>query len=151
MDFAYYNDSQKTSQSRNRHGWSTVGDIGYLDGEGYLYLTDRKNFTIISGGVNIYPQEIENLLVTHPRIADATVIGTPDHDLGERVTAVVQPLDMADANDVFRAELLEWMRSHLSSVKVPKQVDFRAELPRLPTGKMAKHVLRAEYLDGRQT
>jgi acyl-CoA synthetase (AMP-forming)/AMP-acid ligase II len=145
MAFSYHNDPEKTAQSRNRHGWSTVGDIGYLDAEGYLYLTDRKNFTIISGGVNIYPQEIENLLVTHPQIADVAVIGTPDQDLGEKVTAVVQPLDMRDANDVFRVELLEWMRSRLSRVKIPKQIDFRAELPRLPTGKMAKHVLRAQY------
>lgn len=146
MEFSYHNDPDKTAKSRNRHGWSTVGDIGYLDDEGYLYLTDRKNFTIISGGVNIYPQEIENLLVTHPRIADAAVIGTPDVDLGEKVTAVVQPVDMADANDAFRAELLEWMRPSLSSVKLPKQIDFRPELPRLPTGKMAKHILRSDYL-----
>jgi fatty-acyl-CoA synthase len=146
MDFSYHNDPEKSAKSRNRHGWSTVGDMGYLDGEGYLYLTDRKNFTIISGGVNIYPQEIENLLVTHPRIADAAVLGIPDPDLGEKVTAVIQPLDMADAGDAFRAELLEWMRPNLSRVKLPKQIDFRAELPRLPTGKMAKHVLRAEYI-----
>ena len=146
MNFAYHNDSEKTTKSRNRYGWSTVGDVGYLDRDGYLYLTDRKNFTIISGGVNIYPQEIENLLVTHPRVADVAVIGVPDADLGEKVTAVVQPLHMADANDAFRSELLEWMRPSLSSVKLPKQIDFRPELPRLPTGKMAKHVLRAEYL-----
>jgi long-chain acyl-CoA synthetase len=146
MAFTYHNDPGKTETSRNRHGWSTVGDIGYLDADGYLYLTDRKNFTIISGGVNIYPQEIENLLITHPRIADVAVIGTPDPDFGERVTAVIQPADMADATDAFRAELLEWMRPHLSRVKVPKRIDFRADLPRLPTGKMAKHVLRAEYL-----
>lgn len=146
MEFAYHNDLEKTAKSRNRYGWTTVGDVGYLDSDGYLYLTDRKNFTIISGGVNVYPQEIESLLVTHPRIADVAVIGVPDADLGEKVTAVVQPLDMADANDAFRAELLEWMRGTLSSVKLPKQIDFRSELPRLPTGKMAKHVLRSEYL-----
>jgi acyl-CoA synthetase (AMP-forming)/AMP-acid ligase II len=147
MAFAYHNDSEKTAKSRNRHGWTTVGDVGYLDDEGYLYLTDRKNFTIISGGVNIYPQEIENLLITHPRVADVAVIGTPDPDYGEKVTAVIQPLDMADANDTFRQELIAWMRPHLSRVKMPKQIDFRAELPRLPTGKMAKHVLRAAYLE----
>jgi long-chain acyl-CoA synthetase len=147
MAFTYHNDTGKTAQSRNHHGWSTVGDVGYLDEDGYLYLTDRKNFTIISGGVNIYPQEIENLLITHPRIADAAVIGTPDPDFGERVTAVIQPIDMADANDAFRKELLDWMRPHLSTVKIPKQIDFRPDLPRLPTGKMAKHVLRAQYLE----
>ncbi len=138
MAFSYHNDAEKTAQSRNRHGWSTVGDVGYVDEEGYLYLTDRKNFMIISGGVNIYPQEIENLLVTHPRVADAAVIGTPDADFGEKVTAVVQPIDMNDANDAFRDELLEWMRRACPRSSLPKQIDFRAELPRLPTGKMAK-------------
>jgi acyl-CoA synthetase (AMP-forming)/AMP-acid ligase II len=145
MAFSYHNDMEKTAKSRNKYGWTTVGDVGYLDADGYLYLTDRKNFTIISGGVNIYPQEIENLLITHPRIADVAVIGLPDPDYGEKVTAVIQPLDMRDANEAFRRELTEWMRPQLSSVKMPKQIDFRAELPRLPTGKMAKHVLRATY------
>ena len=145
MAFSYHNDPEKTGSSRNPQGWTTVGDIGYLDDEGYLYLTDRKNFTIISGGVNIYPQEIENLLVTHPRIADAAVIGVPDSDLGEMVTAIVQPLDPRDATEAFKAELRDWMRPNLSSVKIPKRIEFRSELPRLPTGKMAKLALRAEY------
>lgn len=142
MGFSYHNDPAKTAQSRNAEGWTTVGDIGRLDEEGYLYLTDRKSFMIITGGVNVYPQEIENLLVTHPRVADAAVLGMPDDDLGEAVTAVVQVLDQADATPEFAAELRRWMRQHLSGVKVPKHLLFRAELPRLPTGKMAKHVLR---------
>jgi long-chain acyl-CoA synthetase len=145
MDFSYHDDLEKTRQSRNRYGWTTVGDVGYMDDEGYLYLTDRKHFTIISGGVNIYPQEIENLLVTHPRIADVAVIGVPDTDFGEMVTAIVQPVNAADATEAFKAELRDWMRPSLSSVKIPKRIEFRSELPRLPTGKMAKLVLRAEY------
>ena len=119
--------------------------MGYVDEEGFLYLTDRKSFMIISGGVNIYPQEIENLLVTHEKIADAAVIGAPDEDMGERVVAVVQPLDMADANADFAEDLISWMRHHLSGVKVPRQVDFREELPRHPTGKLYKRLLRDEY------
>ncbi len=100
---------------------------------------------IISGGVNIYPQEIENLLVTHDKVADAAVIGAPDEDMGERVVAVVQPLDMADAGDDLAAELTAWLRQELSGVKVPRQIDFRAELPRHPTGKLYKRLLRDEY------
>jgi len=143
--FAYHNDPDKTAQSRNPHGWTSVGDIGFLDEEGYLYLTDRKNFMIITGGVNVYPQEIENLLLTHPRIADAAVIGTPHPDLGEQVTAVVQPLDMADATREFAEALKVWLRRELSGVKVPKRIEFRNALPRLPTGKMVKHLLREEF------
>jgi long-chain acyl-CoA synthetase len=144
MGFSYHNDPSKTAEARNAQGWTTVGDVGRVDEEGYLYLTDRKSFMIITGGVNVYPQEIENLLVTHPRIADAAVIGVPDEDLGEAVTAVVQVLDPADATTAFGDELRQWMRQSLSGVKVPKHVLFRTELPRLPTGKMAKHVLRRE-------
>ncbi|WP_302479989.1 acyl-CoA synthetase [Sphingomonas bacterium] len=145
-DFFYHNDPVKTARARNGRGWSTVGDLGYLDEDGYLFLTDRKGFMIITGGVNVYPQEIENLLVTHPRVADAGVIGLPDADLGERVTAVIQPLDMADATPGFARELDAWLRRQLSSVKAPKRIIFRAELPRLPTGKMVKHVLREQVM-----
>lgn len=145
MNFVYHNDPEKTEQSRNRRGWTTVGDMGFLDADGYLFLTDRKNFMIISGGVNVYPQEVENLLVTHPRVADAAVFGVPDQDLGEKVVALVQPLDMADANPLFADELKSWMRQSLSGVKVPKLLSFREQLPRLPTGKMAKHLLREEF------
>ncbi|MBK6707251.1 MAG: hypothetical protein IPG54_07090 [Sphingomonadales bacterium] len=130
----------------NAKGWSTVGDCGYLNEEGYLFLTDRKNFMIISGGVNIYPQEIENLLVTHPRIADAAVIGLPDPEMGEMVTAVIQTIDARDANPDFAKELQGWMRHSLSGVKIPRRIEFRAELPRLPSGKLQKFKLRDEFL-----
>ena len=141
-DFAYHGDPAKTAAARNRHGWTTVGDLGSLDADGYLHLADRKGFMIITGGVNVYPQEIESLLVTHPRVADAAVIGLADPDLGERVTAVIKPLDMAEAGERFAAELRAWLRESLSGVKCPKLILFRSELPRLPTGKMVKHELR---------
>ena len=143
--FSYHNDPEKTRAAANRHGWTSLGDVGWQDEDGYLYLTDRKSFMIISGGVNIYPQEIENLLVTHPKVADAAVIGAPDADMGERVVAVIQPADMAEAGPALAAELTEWLAPRLSRVKLPRQIDFRAELPREPTGKLFKRLLRDEY------
>ncbi|TPG13258.1 acyl-CoA synthetase [Sphingomonas koreensis] len=143
--FEYHNDPAKTAEGRNAQGWTTLGDIGRVDDEGYLYLTDRKSFMIISGGVNIYPQEIENRLVTHPRVADVAVIGAPDAEMGERVVAVVQPLDMADATPAFAEELTRWCREELSGVKTPRQIDFAAELPRHATGKLYKRLLRDRY------
>ncbi len=143
--FCYHNDPEKTRDATNKHGWTTLGDVGWVDEEGYLYLTDRKSFMIISGGVNIYPQEIENLLVSHPKVADAAVIGAPDEDLGEKVVAVVQPLDMKDAGDALAGELRDFLRGSLSGVKMPKQIDFREELPRHATGKLYKRLLRDEY------
>ncbi|MFC4293338.1 acyl-CoA synthetase [Sphingorhabdus arenilitoris] len=143
--FSYHNDPEKTAKAANKHGWTSLGDVGWVDEEGFLYLTDRKSFMIISGGVNIYPQEIENLLVTHPKVADAAVIGAPDEEMGERVVAVVQPLDMAQAGDALRDELNAFMRQSLSGVKIPRQIDFRDELPRHPTGKLYKRLLRDEY------
>jgi long-chain acyl-CoA synthetase len=145
VPFEYHNDPVKTADSRNHHGWSSLGDVGYQDADGYLYLTDRKSFMIISGGVNIYPQEIENLLVTHPKVADAAVIGAPDADMGERVVAVVQPLDMAHAGPALAEELTAYLAPHLSRIKMPRQIDFRAELPRELTGKLYKRHLRDEY------
>ncbi len=145
VPFEYHNDPFKTADSKNQHGWSSLGDVGYQDADGYLFLTDRKSFMIISGGVNIYPQEIENLLVTHPKVADAAVIGAPDPDMGERVVAVVQPLDMADAGPALAEELLAYLAPQLSRVKMPRQIDFRAELPRELTGKLYKRHLRDEY------
>lgn len=144
-EFQYHNDPVKTAEARNKHGWSTLGDIGWVDEEGYLYLTDRKSFMIISGGVNIYPQEIENHLVGHPKVADVAVIGGPHADMGEEVIAVVQPMDMADAGDALAADLTAWCRTALSGVKTPRRFDFRAELPRHPTGKLYKRLLRDEY------
>ena len=143
--FEYHNDPDKTAEARNAFGWSTLGDIGRIDADGYLYLTDRKSFMIISGGVNIYPQEIENRLITHPRVADVAVIGAPDAEMGERVVAVVQPLDMREAGPEFAAELIAWCRAELSGVKTPRQIDFTAELPRHATGKLYKRLLRDHY------
>ena len=143
--FEYHNDPGKTADAKNKHGWSSLGDVGYEDEDGYVFLTDRKSFMIISGGVNIYPQEIENLLVTHPKVADAAVIGAPDPDFGERVVAVVQPLDMADAGPELADELIAYLAPQLSRVKMPRQIDFRAELPRELTGKLYKRHLRDEY------
>ncbi|MFA6606919.1 MAG: acyl-CoA synthetase, partial [Sphingomonas sp.] len=143
--FEYHNDPAKTAEARNARGWSTLGDIGRIDDEGYLYLTDRKSFMIISGGVNIYPQEIENRLITHPRVADVAVIGGPCPEMGERVVAVVQPVDMVEAGEALAAELTAWCRAELSGVKTPRQIDFAAELPRHATGKLYKRLLRDRY------
>ena len=143
--FEYHNDPERTAEARHARGWTTLGDIGRVDEEGYLYLTDRKSFMIITGGVNVYPQEIENRIVTHPRVADVAVIGAPDMEMGERVVAVVQPLDMADATPQFAEELTRWCREELSGVKTPRQIDFTDELPRHPTGKLYKRPLRERY------
>ena len=144
-EFEYHNAPEKTAESRRPGGLSTLGDVGYLDDDGYLFLTDRKAYMIISGGVNIYPREIEDVLVTHPAVADVAVFGIPNDDLGEEVKAVVQPVDMARAGDELREELLAHCREHLARFKVPRSLDFRAELPRLPTGKLYKRLLRDEY------
>jgi long-chain acyl-CoA synthetase len=145
LPFEYHNDPEKTAESRNRYGWTSLGDIGRLDEDGYLYLTDRKSFTIISGGVNIYPREIEEILVTHPQVADAAVIGAPDPDMGERVVAVIQPLDWSDAGTALAAELQQFVQQRLSGIKVPRQIDFMQELPRHPNGKMYKRLIRDRY------
>ncbi len=143
--FEYYNDPEKTKESRNAKGWSTLGDIGYVDEEGFLYLTDRKAHMIISGGVNIYPQETENLLITHPKVADVAVIGVPNEDFGEEVKAVVQPANWDDTGPDLEQELLEFCRAHLSHMKCPRSVDFDKELPRHPTGKLYKRLVRDRY------
>ncbi len=145
VQFVYHNDPDKTSASRSAQGWTTLGDIGYLDAEGYLYLTDRKANMIISGGVNIYPQEAENLLVMHPAVVDVAVFGVPDEEFGESVKAVVQPLDMASAGPDLERELIAWCRERLSHIKCPRSIDFDAELPRHPTGKLYKRLLRDRY------
>lgn len=144
-DFRYHNDPDKTASTRHRNGWSTLGDIGHVDTDGYLYLTDRKSFMIISGGVNIYPQEIENLLVTHPKVLDVAVIGAPDADFGEKVVAVVQPRSMDEAGEALAKELTVFCRTALSAIKTPKQIDFQAELPRAATGKLYKRQIRDAY------
>jgi long-chain acyl-CoA synthetase len=145
MPFEYHNDPDKTKQAWDDHGWATVGDIGYVDGDGYLFLTDRKSFMIISGGVNIYPQEAENVLIEHPKVLDAAVFGVPNAEMGEEVKAVVQPRDWADAGPELAEELTAYCRSKLASYKCPRSIDFRAELPRSDTGKLYKRGLQQEY------
>ena len=145
LGFEYRNDPAKTAEAVNALGYKTVGDIGYVDEEGYVYLTDRKAHMIISGGVNIYPQEAENVLVMHPKVIDVAVIGVPDDDLGEQVKAVVQPADWSDAGPELEAELIEYCRANLAHYKCPRTVDFERELPRLDTGKLYKGKLRARY------
>ena len=123
---------------------STVGDVGYVK-DGYLYLTDRSTFMIISGGVNIYPQETEDLLITHEKVADAAVFGVPNEDLGEEVKAVVQPLEGVEHSEEFAAELMAFCAANLSRQKCPRSIDFDPALPRLPTGKLYKRVLKDRY------
>jgi len=144
-EFAYHNDPEKTKRAYNSRGWSTLGDVGYVDGDGYLYLTDRKSYMIISGGVNIYPQETEDILITHPDVADVAVFGVPNAEMGEEVKAVVQPHDMARVGKEFEAQLMLFCRKHLSPIKCPRSIDFEAELPRTPTGKLVKRHLRDRY------
>jgi fatty-acyl-CoA synthase len=124
-----------------------VGDLGYVDDEGFLYLTDRKAFMIISGGVNIYPQEVEDLFSLHPAVADIAVIGVPDEEMGERVVAFVQPSPDADPGEDLAAELTAYARDRIAHYKVPGEILFRDELPRTPTGKMVKGRLREDYAD----
>jgi long-chain acyl-CoA synthetase len=143
--FEYHGDPKKTAETRNKHGWTTLGDVGWLDEEGYLYLTDRKSFMIISGGVNIYPQEIENLLITHPKVADAAVVGAPDEEMGEKVVAVIQPIEWGADHEALRSELMAFTRQNLSHVKTPRVIDFMQELPRHPTGKLYKRLIRDAY------
>ena len=144
--FEYFNDPNKTKEARSPDGsMSTVGDVGYVDGDGYLYLTDRASFMIISGGVNIYPQECENLLITHPKIADAAVFGVPNADLGEEVKAVVQPMPGIEPCEALAQELILFCSEQLSRQKVPRSIDFDQALPRLPTGKLYKRLLRDRY------
>jgi len=144
-EFTYYNDPERTAESRNDRGWSTLGDVGYQDEDGYLYLTDRQSFMIISGGVNIYPQEIENLLVGHPKVMDVAVVGVPDPEFGEAVKAVVQPIDPALAGAELEEEILAYSREHLSHIKCPRSVDFEAQLPRHENGKLYKRLIKDRY------
>jgi long-chain acyl-CoA synthetase len=150
--FEYFNDPVKTAEARSRDGaMSTVGDVGYINDDGYLYLTDRATFMIISGGVNIYPQECENLLITHPKVADAAVFGVPNQDLGEEVKAAVQLMPGVAPGPDITEELLAFCATHLSRQKCPRSIDFETELPRLPTGKLYKRLLRERYWQGHGT
>ena len=146
--FRYHNEPEKTAGAYNEKGWATTGDIGYVDEDGFLYLTDRKNFMIISGGVNIYPQEIENLLIGHEKIADVAVFGVPHEEFGEQVKAVVEPMNWADATDEVAIEILEWLRERISHIKMPRSLDFHPKLPRMDNGKLYKRHLVEEYRGG---
>jgi long-chain acyl-CoA synthetase len=150
--FEYFNDPVKTKEATSPDGTlTTVGDVGYIDDDGFLYLTDRATFMIISGGVNIYPQECENLLITHPKVADAAVFGVPDEDLGEVVKAVVQPMPGVAPGPALAEELIAFCRQHLAAMKSPRSVDFEEQLPRLPTGKLYKRLLRDRYWGDRKS
>jgi long-chain acyl-CoA synthetase len=145
--FTYHQDPARTRASRHPEHplWSTVGDLGRTDEDGYLHLTDRAAFMIISGGVNIYPQEVEDLFSLHPAVADIAVLGVPDEEMGERVVAFVQPAPGVEPGDALAAELTAYARERIAHFKVPGEIRFRDELPRTPTGKMVKGRLRDEH------
>jgi len=147
--FEYFKDPEKTASVSNDRGWRSLGDMGYVDEDGYLYLTDRSTFMIVSGGVNIYPQEAENLLVMHPKLADAAVFGVPNEEFGEEVKAVVQPADGVVAGSELAAELIAYCRAHLAGYKCPRTVEFDPDLPRDPNGKLYKRRIRERYWQGR--
>jgi acyl-CoA synthetase (AMP-forming)/AMP-acid ligase II len=151
MAFEYHNDAEKTASVSNDKGWRTLGDIGYLDEDGYLYLTDRKAHMIISGGVNIYPQEAENVLAAHPAVVDVAVIGVPDEEMGEAVKAVVQLVDGTTGSTDLEADLLAYCRDSLATYKCPRSVDFVDALPRDDNGKLYKRLLREQYWHGHES
>jgi long-chain acyl-CoA synthetase len=144
ISIEYQGDEAKTLEAWHR-GLATIGDVGFIDDEGYLYLTGRRSHMIISGGVNVYPEESENVLVLHPKVGDVAVIGVPDEDLGETVKAVVELVDPTDAAPDTESELIAYCKSRLAAYKCPRSVDFTEALPRLPTGKLYKRLLRAHY------
>ena len=150
-EFEYWQDPEKTKSLSNSHGWRSLGDMGYVDGDGYVYLTDRATFMIVSGGVNIYPQETENLLIMHPKVADAAVFGIPNADFGEEVKAVVQTLDGVAPTEDLAEELIEYCRANLAGYKCPRSIDFDPELPRDPNGKLYKRRIRDRYWEGRKS
>jgi long-chain acyl-CoA synthetase len=146
--FEYFKDPQKTASVFNDRGWRSLGDMGYVDQDGYLYLTDRSTFMIVSGGVNIYPQEAENILVMHPKLVDAAVFGVPNDEYGEEVKAVVQPVEGVQAAAELEAELIDYCRANLAPYKCPRTIEFDAELPRDPNGKLYKRRIRERYWQG---
>ncbi len=146
--FEYFKDPEKTARARLGN-YSTVGDVGYLDEDGYLYLCDRKVDMIISGGVNIYPAEVEHALIDHPKVVDVAVFGIPSEEWGEEVKAVVEPGSDVLAGPALVAELLEFLRTRIARYKVPKSIDFVSEMPRDPSGKLYKRKLRDPYWAGR--
>ncbi|MFI6361286.1 acyl-CoA synthetase [Nocardia sp. NPDC050630] len=149
--FEYHHDAAKTASVTHPKGWRTLGDMGYLDADGYLYLTDRQAHMIISGGVNIYPQEAEDILAAHPAVADVAVLGVPDEEMGEAVKAIVQLVDPPVAGAELASDLIAYCRAELAAYKCPRTVDFVTELPRDPSGKLYKRHLRAQYWQGHNT
>jgi long-chain acyl-CoA synthetase len=145
--FEYHNDPQRTAAAYNDQGWSTLGDIGHVDEQGYVYLTDRAANMIIRGGVNIYPREIEDVLILHPEVADVGVVGVPDPELGERVVAVIQPARFGDAGPELAGRLASYCAAHVARFKCPASFEFVTELPRLPSGKLPKRALRSIIAD----
>ena len=143
--FEYLNDEAKTAAAGNAQGWLTVGDVGDVDADGYLFLTDRRHHTIISGGVNVYPQETENVLVSHPMVLDAAVFGVPDEVMGQAVTAVVQLVDPAQGTPVLAQKLMTWVRDRLAHYKCPRSLHFETRLPRTDAGKLYKQELIEKY------
>lgn len=143
--FEYHGDVDKTRSITIRDGWTTIGDVGYLDKDGYLYLTDRKSYMIITGGVNVYPQETEDCLIQHPKVADVAVFGIPHAEMGEEVKAVVQLANHADVSSEMEKELISWCKARISSIKCPRSIDFEAELPREETGKLKKRLIKDRY------
>jgi acyl-CoA synthetase (AMP-forming)/AMP-acid ligase II len=149
--FEYLHDPEKTASVSDSRGWRTLGDVGHLDEDGYLYLTDRATFMIVSGGVNIYPQEIEDLLIGHPAVRDAAVFGVPNAEFGEEVKAIVEPAGPVADEDQLAEELIDHCRAHLAHYKAPRSVELRDALPRDPSGKLYKRQLREEYWAGHTT
>jgi fatty-acyl-CoA synthase len=149
--FEYHNDPGKTRSAYNKYGWASVGDRGYLDDEGYLYLAGRSNDMIISGGINIYPRDAEDALALHPLVSDVAVIGVPNPEFGEEVKAVVVLLNPADAGEDTAQLLIEHCRARIARFKCPRSVDFVSELPRLPNGKLYKRLVREPYWKGRSS
>ena len=149
--FTRYFEDPATTAEVLRGGWLHTGDIGHIDEEGFIYLTDRESFMIISGGVNIYPQECENLLITHPKVRDAAVFGAPNEEMGEEVKAVVQLMSDAESGPATEAELIAFCRERLAHLKCPRSIDFESDFPRLPTGKLYKTALRDRYWKGHRS
>jgi len=153
MPFEYHGDPEKTrnAQHPEHESWSTLGDVGYLNEDGFLFLCDRKGDMIIAGGVNIYPAEIEGEIIGHPQVADVAVFGVPDEDMGEQIKAVVEVRDGVTADDALRASIMEHLSGRLAKFKWPRTIDFVDELPREPTGKLLKRKLRDPYWADRET